>query len=271
MAREEGDGTGRLSVPLDAVLFDMDGVVTDTARAHAYAWKALFDEFLAAWSRTHDDPFEPFDLRDYHALIDGKPRLDGVRDYLTAHGIAIPEGTPDDPSGLDTMHALARRKQDHFVEWLETNPVEAFPGAVRLLQALRARGVRTALFTSSRNADLVLDRAGVRALFDAKVDGNDLERLGLPGKPAPDVLLEAARRLGVPPARAAAIEDAVAGVEAAARGGFALVVGVSRGADEGALRDAGADLVVHDLDELRLGEDRRLTFDRAPASPEDRR
>lgn len=271
MAREEGDGTGRLSVPLDAVLFDMDGVVTDTARAHAYAWKALFDEFLAAWSRTHDDPFEPFDLRDYHALIDGKPRLDGVRDYLTAHGIAIPEGTPDDPSGLDTMHALARRKQDHFVEWLETNPVEAFPGAVRLLQALRARGVRTALFTSSRNADLVLDRAGVRALFDAKVDGNDLERLGLPGKPAPDVLLEAARRLGVPPARAAAIEDAVAGVEAAARGGFALVVGVSHGADEGALRDAGADLVVHDLDELRLGEDRRLTFDRALASPEDRR
>jgi alpha,alpha-trehalase len=236
---------------IDAVLFDMDGVVTDTARAHAAAWKRLFDEFLGRLADERGKAFVPFDPKgDYRAYVDGRPRADGVRAFLEARGIFLPEGDPDEPSEGDTIAGLAARKNDYFHEWLEQHRVHAFEGTLDLIRALKAESIRVAVFSASRNAASVLENAGVHALFDARVDGADLARLALPGKPDPSMLLEAAGRLDVEPARAAVIEDATAGIEAGRRGGFALVVGVDRSGDGAALRAAGADLVVRDPGEL---------------------
>lgn len=242
---------------LRAVLFDMDGVVTDTAAAHAVAWKKLFDAFLeeraAHCGRASGEDLRAFDpRRDYLDHVDGRPRLDGVRVFLASRGIRLPEGTADDPPGHRSVHALGSLKNRIFTAWLARHRVHAFPGTVALLRALRSRGIRTALFTSSRNAGAVLASAGLAGLFDVKVDGHRMAEKKLPGKPDPAIVLEAAGLLGVVPAAAAVVEDATAGVEAGRRGGFALVIGVDRGGNEAALREHGADLVVNDLAETVL-------------------
>lgn len=244
---------GRLAGLPAGALFDMDGVVTDTARAHAGAWKRLFDEYLEARARRRGEAFRPFDARgDYRRHVDGKPRRDGVRCFLASRGIELPEGSEDDGPDEETVHGLGRRKDRYFHEWLEEHPVRAYPGTLRLLEQLRGAGVRIAVFSASRNAQTVLRSAGLLGRFDARVDGEDRARLGIPGKPAPDVLLEAARRLGAEPGGCVVFEDAIAGIEAAIGGGFGLAVGVARGGEDEALTAAGADIVVSDLSELRF-------------------
>jgi beta-phosphoglucomutase family hydrolase len=223
----------------EAVLFDLDGVLTSTAALHAKCWKAVFDEVLEDWTRRTGEPQEPFGDGDYLAHVDGKPRQDGVRDFLASRGL----------DGYD-VEAIADRKQALVEQALAREGVEAFPGSVQWVLHLRRTGVRTAVVSSSANADDVLRAAGIAGLFELTVDGHDVASLGLRGKPAPDGFLEAARRLGVAPEHAVVVEDALAGVAAGRDGEFGLVIGVARSADPAALRAAGADLVVNDLGEL---------------------
>ena len=258
---------------LAAVLFDMDGVVTDTAAAHGAAWQRLFDEYLQQRAKQEDSEWQPFDPdRDYRRYVDGKPRYDGVRSFLKARGIELPYGEESDAPERETVCGLGNRKDQYFRAWLADNRVEVYPGTRRLIADLRRRGLKVAVFSASRNAATVLANAGAEHLFEAKVDGSDLAALGLPGKPEPAMLLEAAARLGVAPERAAVLEDAIAGVEAGVRGGFGLVIGVDRG-DYGAdLQKAGAEMVVHDLGELALGRENILlvkTLQNLPAVEEE--
>jgi len=235
----------------DAVLFDMDGVLTDTAGVHASAWKRMFDDYLRARAARTGERFIPFDIAsDYTHHVDGKPRGDGVRDFLTARGIALPEGSPEDPPSAETVHGLGHRKDLRVNEVIDAEGVRLFPGTVPLLERLRAAGIKTAVVTSSQNRARVLEAAGLAALFDAAVDGHTIAASGLAGKPAPDMFLEAARRLGVPPARAVVVEDAISGIEAGVRGGFGLVVGVARRGNAAALESHGAQRVVVELSEL---------------------
>jgi alpha,alpha-trehalase len=238
---------------LDAVIFDMDGVVTDTARTHAAAWKRVFDEFLEAHARRTGDAFVPFDRRrDYHRYVDGRSRYDGARSFIESRGILLPYGDPTDRPGTETVCGIANRKDECFLEVLDRDGAHPYDSTVRVIRQLREDGVGTAIISASRNMRQVVTSAGVAELFDAKVDGVDAAELGLPGKPDPAVFLEAARRLGVEPQRAAIVEDALAGVEAGQAGGFHLVVGVDRGDQAAALREAGADIVVPDLAELTI-------------------
>jgi beta-phosphoglucomutase family hydrolase len=229
-----------------ALLFDLDGVLTKTATVHAAAWKRMFDEFLRG--REGQAPFELPD--DYTRYVDGKPRLDGVRSFLQARAIDLPEGSPDDPPGTDTVHGLAARKNDLVNEVLEHDGVQAYEGSVRYVRAARDAGLRGAVVSSSANTQAVLRAAGIEDLFEARIDGNVAEREGLKGKPAPDTFLAGAKALGVAPQQAAVFEDALAGVEAGRAGGFGCVVGVDRGGAAEQLRAHGADVVVGDLSEL---------------------
>ncbi|MGN9840038.1 HAD family hydrolase [Nonomuraea sp. H19] len=228
---------------LNAVVFDTDGVVTDTARVHAAAWKHVFDGFLRGRRSA------PFDIRaDYLAHVDGRARLDGVRTFLASRGISLPEGGPDDEPGAATVHGLGLAKDALFVKEIEEHGVAAFRSTVALLHELRRRGCRTAVVSASRHCRAVVASAGVLHLFDVLVDGNDAAELGLAGKPEPALFLEAARRLELPAARVAIVEDALPGVLAGRRGGFGLVVAVDRsGAQAAEMRAAGADEVVGDL------------------------
>jgi beta-phosphoglucomutase family hydrolase len=236
---------------LDAVIFDMDGVVTQTAVVHASSWKKLFDAFLRQRSEETGEPFVPFDEHgDYERYVDGKNRYDGVRSFLASRGIELPEGSPDDPPGSDTVQALGNDKDTYFLEQVRTDGVRPYESTVRLIRELRERGVAIGLVSASRNAEEVLAGAGVLELFDARVDGVVSAERGLPGKPDPATFLEAARELNVEPARAAVVEDALSGVAAGRAGNFGLVVGVARAGQTDALRDAGADVVVADLAEL---------------------
>jgi beta-phosphoglucomutase family hydrolase len=238
---------------LEAVIFDLDGVVTDTASVHAAAWKRTFDAYLNVRGEREERTFAPFDLeRDYLRYVDGKPRYEGVRDFLASRGLELPWGSPDDPPERETICGLGNRKDRLFREQLEARGVKVYSDAISFIRQLQARGLKIALVSSSKNTEAVLEAAGLSESFAVKVDGLLAERLALPGKPAPDAFLEAARRLGVPPERSAVVEDAVAGVEAGVRGGFALVVGVARGGGAAALRAAGAGVVVGDLSELEL-------------------
>lgn len=231
----------------DAAVFDLDGVITRTAAVHARAWKAVFDDFLEHYAAGDAAP-APFDRdSDYRRHVDGKPRHDGVRDFLAARGITLPEGDPDDPPERQTVFGLGKRKNRLFRRELERSGVELFESSVALVRALREAGIATAVVSSSRNCQAVLEAAGIAALFQAKVDGNDLERLGLPGKPAPDMFTAAAHRLDVDPARCVGFEDALSGVEAIRAARFALVVGVDRAGQAAALYGHGADIVVPDL------------------------
>lgn len=245
-------GRGISARDFDAVIFDLDGVVTDTARTHACAWKKTFDAYLEGRSGG-EASFQPFDVStDYPRYVDGKPRLDGVRDFLESRGIELPPGSPDDPPGRETVCGLGNRKNRLFRQALREEGVEVYETSVQLIRALRSEGVKTAVVSSSRNAAAVLEAADIAGLFDAKVDGVDAEQMGLEGKPSPDLFLEAAHRIGVAPERAVVVEDAVAGVSAGRKGGFGLVVGVDRAGQAGSLREQGADFVVEDLGSLRL-------------------
>jgi HAD superfamily hydrolase (TIGR01509 family) len=250
MKRDRGAGT----LSFGAVIFDMDGVVTRTAQLHAAAWKALFDRFLEDYFRGEDDArARPFEVdRDYFAYVDGKPRYDGVRSFLASRDIELPEGEPSDGAGRQTVYGLGNGKDELFEARLESGGAEVFESSIRLIRELRARGVKTGLVTSSRHGRQVLGAAGISDLFDVRVDGLDTDELALPGKPDPAAFLECANRLAIAPAQTVLVEDAIAGVAAGGRGGFGLVVGVSRGRDPAALSRAGADEIVSDLRELTL-------------------
>ncbi len=239
---------------LDAVIFDMDGVVTDTAKVHAAAWKQLFDAYLQERSGQTGQPFVAFDERsDYEAYVDGRNRYDGVRSFLESRGISLSEGGDGDGGGgggEPTVQGLGNQKDQYFLARVRADGVHVYDTTVQLVRALKSKGVRTGLVTASRNADEVLAAAGVQDLWDTKVDGVVAAEMGLVGKPDPATYNEAATRLGVDRARAAVVEDAVSGVEAGHRGGFGVVVGVARAGQASALRQAGADVVVEDLGEL---------------------
>ncbi len=238
----------------EAVLFDLDGVLTPTAVVHMAAWAELFGSYLAGVDRTRpgfeDADTSPYTEGDYYAHVDGKPRYEGVADLLAARRITLPEGTPADPPSAETVCGLGNRKNDTFTAVLERDGVTPYPGSVALLDHLRDLGVPLAVVSSSANAPAVLAAAGLTDRFVTVVDGRVAAALGLPGKPEPDTFLHAARECGAAPGSAVVVEDAVSGVRAGAAGGFGLVIGVDRGAGEAALRDAGAHLVVDDLADL---------------------
>jgi beta-phosphoglucomutase family hydrolase len=237
----------------DAVLFDLDGVLTPTASLHAAAWKQLFDEFLRARSQRSSEPFVPFDLgSDYHRYVDGKSRQDGVLSFFAARGITLPAGELNDPPGEQTVQALGHLKDTYFLRRLREHGNQPFEGATELVRTLRVHEVRTAVVTSSKNGEAVLEAAGITALFDTRVDGNDIEQLNLKGKPAPDAFLEAARRLRVTPSRAVVVEDATAGVQGARAGRFGYVIGVDHGGRSQALRESGAHEVVNFLAQIQV-------------------
>lgn len=237
--------------PTRGLLFDLDGVLTQTAKQHAAAWKLMFDAFLAQRARVTGEPFVPFDSgADYDTYVDGKPRLTGTRSFLASRHIELPTGTPQDPPGTPTVHGLSNRKNDLVLELIRTQGVTVYPGSVRYLRAAREVGLPCAVVTSSANAEQVLTSAGLAELFNARVDGVFALREGLAGKPAPDTFLAGAQLLGVPPGAAVVFEDALAGVAAGRAGQFGYVVGVDRVGQADALRAHGADVVVRDLAEL---------------------
>jgi beta-phosphoglucomutase family hydrolase len=239
-----------LPTGIGACLFDLDGVLTQTAKVHAAAWKEMFDAYLAERSERRGEPLVPFDvIHDYDEYVDGKPREDGVRSFLESRGIVLPEGEPDDPPTAETVSGLGNRKNELVLDLLRQG-VDVYEGSVRYVRAARDAGLRRAVVTSSKNASEVLEAAGIDDLFDARIDGVVAQREHLKGKPAPDTFLAAARELGVQPARAAVFEDALAGVAAGRAGEFGLVVGVDRVGQADALRAHGADIVVSDLGEL---------------------
>lgn len=229
----------------DAVVFDLDGVVTDTATLHATAWKETFDAFLSK-HHPEDPPFDKHD--DYLRYVDGLPRLDGIRRFLSSRALTLPPGDPGEPPGLDSIVGLAAHKDASFAAALARDGAPIFSGTVRLVQRLRDAGVRVGVASSSKNCQRVLDRVGLGDLFEARVCGLESARLGLNGKPAPDIFIECAQRLGATPASSIVVEDAISGVQAGRSGNFALVVGVDRHGNSAALRKHGAHVVVHDLD-----------------------
>jgi len=234
-----------------ACLFDLDGVLTQTAKVHAGAWKQMFDEFLRERAEQTGEPFRPFDARaDYDRYVDGKPRYDGVASFLESRAIELPVGTPDDPPDRRTVDGLGNRKNELVLSLIGRDGVEAYEGSVRYVEAARDAGLRRAVVSSSTNCRDVLEAAGIIDLFEEIVDGVVAAREGLKGKPAPDTFAEGAKRLGVERERAAVFEDALAGVEAGRAGAFGHVVGVNRVGQAGALRERGADIVVQDLAEL---------------------
>jgi beta-phosphoglucomutase family hydrolase len=238
-----------------ACLFDLDGVLTDTASVHAAAWKQMFDDYLRARADRTGEPFRPFDVAaDYAPYVDGRPRLDGTRGFLASRGITLPEGDASDGPDAETVNGLATRKNELVNDKIRTVGVEVYPGSVRYLHAVRDAGLTTAVVSSSANAELVLQVAGLADLIDHRVDGVVAKRRGLPGKPAPDTFLAAAADLGVAKEQAVVFEDALAGVASGRAGGFGFVVGVDRLGQAQALREHGADVVVADLAEL-LGQD----------------
>lgn len=237
----------------DAVLFDLDGVLTPTAAVHAAAWKKLFDDFLQKHSASTGEPFVPFDIdTDYRRFVDGKPRYDGVTSFVQSRGIDLPFGSPEDPTGAPTVQALGKLKDRYFLEYLKHYGIAAYEESVKFVRALRSLEIKTAVVSSSNNCATVLDAAGITDLFDTRVDGKDITRLGIKGKPAPDAFLEAVRRLKVEPARAVVVEDAIAGVAAGRAGDFGIVIGLDHGGQAHALHDAGADDVVNSLAQVRV-------------------
>jgi beta-phosphoglucomutase family hydrolase len=259
MTRPRPDGVASrtpLGLPpaIRACLFDLDGVLTQTARLHAAAWKQMFDQYLRARAEGAAEPFVPFDAgADYLRFVDGKARADGVRSFLASRGIELPEGEPADAPEDETVQGLGNRKNDIVRSLIADEGVDVFEGSIRYVRAAREAGLRTAVVSSSANGREVLDVAGIGTLFDVVFDGIAAAELHLRGKPAPDTFLAAAQALGIRPSDAAVFEDAEAGVEAGQAGGFGLVVGVDRGGRADALRSHGADLVVTDLAELLEG------------------
>ena len=240
----------------DAVLFDMDGVITDTAAAHAVAWKRLFDAYLEERAQREQIDARPFDANaDYRAFVDGKPRYDGVQSFFESRGIELPWGDPEDGPDTETVCGLGNRKDGYFNAWLDENSARVFPGTIEFLHALRSAGIPMAVFSASRNMHKVLASAGLGDFFDAEVGGLKMAELGLPGKPDPAIMVTSAAELGVPVERCVVVEDAIAGVQSGRSAGAAWVIGIDREDYADALRDNGADLVVNDLSECRVDSD----------------
>ncbi|GGO04575.1 HAD family hydrolase [Micromonospora parathelypteridis] len=234
-----------------ACLFDLDGVLTQTARVHNAAWKQTFDEFLRQRAAASGEPFQPFDPGpDYNRYVDGRPRADGVRSFLASRGIVLPEGAPDDPPDADTVNGVGNRKNVLLLRHLRDDGVEVYPGSVRYLQAAATVGLRRAVVTASANGGEVVVAAGLEPLLEARVDGLVAQAQGLRGKPHPDTFIAGASLLGVDPTQAAVFEDALSGVAAGRAGGFGYVVGVDRVGQADELLAHGADIVVKDLSEL---------------------
>jgi beta-phosphoglucomutase family hydrolase len=234
-----------------ACLFDLDGVLTQTAKVHAAAWKEMFDEFLRERAARTGKKFVPFDpVADYDTYVDGKPRYDGVRSFLASRDIELPEGDPNDPPSAETVHGLGNRKNELVLALLKRDGVKVYDGSVRYVRAVRDAGLRRAVVSASANCREVLQAAGIEDLFEVRIDGIVVEQQQLKGKPAPDTFLAAAEQLGAQPAEAAVFEDALAGVEAGRAGRFGFVVGVDRTGQREALEEHGADIVVSDLAEL---------------------
>lgn len=233
---------------IQGCLFDLDGVITRTATVHAAAWKQMFDRYLEQRDGAEFVPFDP--AADYHKFVDGKPRMDGTRDFLRSRGVDLPVGTDDDPAGADTLHGLGNRKNELVLELIRRDGVEVYDGSVRYVRLAREAGLRTAVVSSSANTADVLRITGLAGLFDARIDGVVARELNLPGKPAPDTFRAGAEALGVFPAQAAVFEDALVGVEAGSAGHFGWVVGVDRVGQADELRRYGADVVVRDLADL---------------------
>jgi beta-phosphoglucomutase family hydrolase len=232
-------------------LFDLDGVLTQTAKVHDAAWKQMFDQFLRERADQAGQPFRPFDpVKDYEEYVDGKPRADGTRSFLASRGITLPEGDPDDPPDAPTVNGLGNRKNVLLLEMIRTQGVEPYEGSVRYVRAVRDAGLRRAVVSSSANARDVLVAAGIDDLFEARIDGIVARREQLRGKPAPDTFLAGAKALGLTPAEAVVFEDALAGVEAGRAGRFGYVVGVDHVGQAEALKAHGADIVVEDLAEF---------------------
>ena len=245
--------SGSLGLPdgITALLFDLDGVLTDTAAVHNAAWKEMFDEFLKARAEAEGGEFVPFDpKKDYGEYVDGKPRADGVRDFLKSRDIDLPEGDPDDGPDKETVNGLGNRKNKALLQHIDTDGVKVFEGSRRYLEAARDAGLRRAVVSSSANTEQVLEVTGLAEFIEERVDGNTLKEKGLKGKPAPDTFLLGAERLGVDAKAAVVFEDALAGVEAGRNGRFGYVIGVDRVGQADALAEHGADVVVQDLAEL---------------------
>jgi beta-phosphoglucomutase family hydrolase len=236
---------------IQACLFDMDGVLTKTAVVHAAAWKQMFDEFLRKRAQADGTPFVPFDIHDdYDDYVDGKPREDGVRDFLASRHITVPDGQPDDPPAADTVYGLGNRKNQLLLAKIAQDGVQVYDGSVRYLEAATKAGLHRAVVSSSANTKQILDVTGLAHYFEVRVDGLTVTEQHLHGKPAPDTYLDAARQLGIEPAHAAVFEDALSGVEAGRAGHFGFVVGVDRVGQAAALAAHGADRVVQDLGDL---------------------
>ena len=235
----------------DAVLFDLDGVLTSTAVIHASAWKRMFDEFLRARSKLLGEPFREFEIAtDYIRYVDGRPRYEGVRQFLQSRGIELPWGSSASPPDELSVCGLGNRKNEFVQQAIAAGQVQSFPSSIDFVRVVRERGIKTAVVTSSRNCTDVLRAARIEGLFDAQVDGLTIERERLRGKPAPDGFLRAAAMLGVSPQRAVVVEDAISGVQAGRDGGFALVIGIDRHGEGDALRENGAHVAVEDLGDL---------------------
>jgi len=236
-------------------LFDLDGVLTQTAKVHAAAWKEMFDDYLRERAKRTGEPFVPFDPgSDYDEYVDGKPRADGTRSFLESRGIELPEGDDGDPRDAETIHGLGNRKNELVLKLIKENGVEAYQGSVRYVRAARDAGLRRAVVSSSANCRDVLAAAGIEDLFEARIDGVVAKEQHLRGKPNPDTFLAGARALGLEPDQAAVYEDALAGVAAGRAGAFGFVIGVDRVGQAEALKAHGADIVVKDLAELLDGE-----------------
>jgi beta-phosphoglucomutase family hydrolase len=236
---------------MTACLFDLDGVLTQTARVHSAAWKQMFDDYLRGRARRTDEAFTPFDpIREYDQYVDGKPRYDGVRAFLASRGVRLAEGEQSDTPDMETIHGLGNRKNEIVLRLIREQGVQPYEGSVHYVKAVQAAGLRRAVVSSSTNCRDVLIAAGIQDLFEEVIDGVVAEREHLQGKPAPDTFLAGARALGVEPAEAIVFEDALAGVEAGRAGRFGFVVGVDRVGQAEALRAHGADLVVDDLAKL---------------------
>jgi len=238
---------------ISVLLFDLDGVLTQTMKVHQAAWKQMFDAYLKGRAERTGEPFKEFTRDDYEAYVDGKPRYDGVRSFLESRGIHLADGSPDDPPRAETVSGLGNRKNELVLEVMAKDGVDAYPGTLKYHDAVREHpDLHSAVVSSSANAKQALEAAGIADRFDARVDGKTIEEQGLKGKPAPDTFLEGAKLLGVEPSQAAVFEDALAGVQAGRAGDFGYVVGVNRGDDaqRRGLKEHGADVVVDDLEEL---------------------
>ena len=258
-ARPGGEGGG---LCFAAAIFDMDGVVTNTSAAHSDAWKQTFDDFLTKRAANHDERFTEFSRDDFRKFVDGRPRYNGVEAFLKSRGIKLPRGKQNDPPGCDTVCGLGNRKNVLFNQIIEKEGVRTFDSTVSLAREMVRRGIKIGLATSSYNSEEVLGRTSIPRLFEAVVDGAESARRGLRGKPDPDIFAAAAADLGVPNGQAIIIEDAVSGVQAGAKGGFALVIGIAREGNELELRENGADIAVRDLSETSLEQINLLVQDK---------